>query len=178
MEVKYLSPPPARTLSLPPPIGLPQGASVLGLARLGSVSSLSAPDTVNLDLPLPLHSMSRLGPLPSVPDGAYSSTMPLLQHMARVELSLLVSGVACLDASPPVSNPLMLEPPLTSRSCTCLGATATALAVTRSGVPPLLRQFAWLGPLSPLCGLSHAGAPLAAPDAANSESPLPPQALI
>ena len=140
-------------------VHLGSSASLLGLSRLGSVSSLPVVSSASFGSPLSPHSLARSGLLPSVLNYAHLEPTLLLQAMTQPGSSVSIYGVCSFQyaAAMPVLCQLTLGSQTLLRSFACLGLAISVVDFAHIGPSMFTRSSARTELSAFLTGLSRVG---------------------
>ena len=134
-------------------------APLLGLSRLGSVSSLPVVSSVSLGSPMFVHSFACSGLPALVLDYAHVEPMPLLRAMTRPGSSASTFGICSFQyaAAMPVLNALVLGSQTSVRSRARLDSAISVVDFAHTGPATLARSSARTGLSAFAMSLSRAG---------------------
>ena len=121
------------------------GSRLLVMSKLALDSSLFTLGDFELDSPLPMRSMTRLGSCLSALDLAHMDPSMSIHSSTRLEFMLLVIGLTCLG--------LVSSLPVTD--CTNSGSPLLARSFARPGLAPLALDHPRPGFVLPLRSMAH-----------------------
>lgn len=132
-------------------------APMVGISRLGSMSSPSVPEATHPE-PLPLvRSMARLELPLSILDLATIDTASSLRSLAHPDSSAFLLGCASLGLVMSALSSTTFDFLLSSHSLGQLGSSPLVPDSCHADSPVFLRSLAWTGSTAPILGLSRLG---------------------